>query len=406
MLARLLPLLGLAALLTGLAGPVRAAPAVLAPTGQMAAAPARATAQELKAAQQAVDAALKVRKQRFAGWQKAARARDAAAADVARRKRAGEGGAALESALKSALALDEEAARTRSALLAAEANVARGGAALLKLYDALLVERRRVVEGLAPHSPARAQAVTSYRELATQRDAVRQALLPVLREEREEQGAALPSGLDLDVAADDDVESLLEKADLARDLEARFLRQAEAVRRRIGELEEERAVARDVSGMVGRSQLFDEEDRRLLVVRTEAGAQPKGANGGTGDGGGRNGIDNDGARDGPALGADDGFLAPAPEGAADAAGPPPPAGGDASPTAPPTFSSPAVPSVLVRSEQGLSLPRTDAALAGVLASSETSVESLKALEQKLKAQAQALRDKARQLKGEARARGQ
>lgn len=402
MLSRLLPLLGLAALLAGLAGPVRAAPAVLAPTGQVAAAPARATAQELKAAQQAVDAALKVRKQRFGSWQQAARARDAAAADVARRKRAGDSGAALENALKSALALDEEAARTRSALLAAEATVARGGAALLKLYDALLVERRRVVEALAPHSAARAQAVASYRDLATQRDAVRQALLPVLREE---QSAELPSGLDLDAAADDDVESLLEKADLARDLEARFLRQAEAVRRRIAELEEERAVARDVSGMVGRSQLFDEEDRRLLVVRTEAGAQPKGANGGTGEGGGRNGIDNDGARDGPALGADDGFLAPVPEGAADAAGPPPPAGGDAALTAPPTFSS-AAPNVLVRSEQGLTLPRTDAALAGVLASSATSVESLRALEQKLKAQAQALRDKARQLKTEARARGQ
>ena len=32
-------------------------------------------------------------------------------------------------------------------------------------------------------------------------------------------------------------------------------------------VEEQQAVARDVGGMVGRSQLFDEEDRRMFVMR-------------------------------------------------------------------------------------------------------------------------------------------
>lgn len=382
------------------APPVRATPSVLGasgPLGQVAAAPGRVTGQELKAAQAAVDAALQARKRRYESWQKASRARDAAAADVARRKRAGEAGRGLEDALKHALALDEEAARARAALLSSESDVARGGAALLELYDALLVERRRAIEALPARSSARAQAVTSYRQLAAQRDAVRQALLPVLRDDAD---ARLPGELDadLEVEPDDDVESLLEKADLARDLEARFLRQAQAVRRRILELEEERSVARDVSDMVGRSQLFDEEDRRLVVVRTQPGAPAPANNGGS-----RSADGDDGRPSGPSLVAGDSAVS-APE-VQETSGSVPPPNAPGSTGGSPSVVAGTAPSVVVRSEQVVALPGTDTALAGVLASPTMNLESLKALEQKLKARAQAVREKSRKLKSEAEVRG-
>lgn len=360
----------------------------------LAGASGRATAAELKTAQASVDAALKVRKQRFEGWQKAARAREAGAADVANKKRAGVSGGPLEGALKSALALDEEAARARSSLLAAEAEVARGGAALLKIYDALLVERRRVVEALPAQSAARAQAASAYKDLSTQRDAVRGALLPVLGErgERGDQGE-LPR-VDLDARADDDVETLLEKADLARDLEARFLRQADAVRKRIAELEEEQAVAREVSGMVGRSQLFDEEDRRVLVLRAEAtpsNSPPPTA---------RSSVN------GPQSGSDDVSFDGAPEVEGVGAAPPPPSFAVSAPSNNLVSSGTTSPPTLPRSEQIVGLVQTDAAMSGLLTSSGASVDALRALEMKLKAQAGALRDKSKKLKSEAKSRAQ
>jgi hypothetical protein len=376
-------------------------------TGSLAAASSRATAAELKAAQVSVDAALKVRKQRFDAWQKAAKAKDAAAADVAAKKRAGVSGAPLEGALKKALALDEEAARARSSLLAAESDVARGGASLLKLYDALLVERRKSVEALPAQTAQRAQAASAYKDLSAQRDAVRAALLPVLTERGADVGAspALPRGVDLDARADDDVETLLEKADLARDLEARFLRQAEAVRKRIAELEEENAVAREVSGMVGRSQLFDEEDRRVVVLRSE-NANATGAN----SGGNERAA---GGAPAPAPETDDGDVF---EGAPDGTNNAPPPGDPGTTTnggndfvqaAPPAaFANTGAPPTLTRTEQSLGLAQTDAAMAGLLSSSGASVESLRALEAKLKAQATSLRDKSKKLKTEAKTRAQ
>lgn len=375
--------------------------------GSMPAASSRATAAELKAAQASVDAALKVRKQRFDAWQKAAKAKEAAAADVAAKKRAGVAGAPLEAALKKALALDEDAARARSVLLAAESDVARGGAALLKLYDALLVERRKAVEALPAQTTARAQAASAYKELSAQRDAVRAALLPVLTERGADVGAspALPRGVDLDARADDDVETLLEKADLARDLEARFLRQAEAVRKRIAELEEEQAVAREVSGMVGRSQLFDEEDRRVVVLRSETSQNATAGGGGNDNGGNRAAGDDD--ADAPAFDAAPEELDPGTGGPAPA---PPPNGNngvvaDNAREVPAAFANTGTPT-LTRTEQSLGLAQTDAAMAGLLSSSGASVESLRALEAKLKAQATSLRDKSKKLKSEAKNRAQ
>lgn len=223
---------------------------------------------ELKAQQEKTDQALALREKAARASKDAARARDKAAASVARLKQQGQRGPVLESALQQALAKDEAAARARSAVAAADADVAREGARLLRLYDAVLAERRRAVD--AAPAARRQDAVDAYRALVAHRDAVRAALAPVLAPV-----SAANDGVDdvahagLDVGADDDVEALLEKADLARDLEARLLRRADAVRRRIAELKDEASLEGDVADSLARGALFDEEDRRLAVTRSD-----------------------------------------------------------------------------------------------------------------------------------------
>ncbi|MBI1949646.1 MAG: hypothetical protein HYS27_28425 [Deltaproteobacteria bacterium] len=350
---------------------------------------------ELKLARQQVDAALKLRKQRLEVMHQAVVARDAAAAALAAKKRAHDA-AGLQAAQQKTFALDEEVTRARSAFVAAEATVARGGAELLSLYDALLAERRRAVDAAA--GSARGPAVQAYRELAAQRDAVRQALLPVLADTPT--NAAAP-GADLEPRADDDVETLLEKADLARDLEQRLQRQMEAVRRRISELEEEQAVAKDVAGMVGRSALFDEEDRRLLVVRTETTTRAAN-NGPVAAIGGNDRDDANQGESSPPPAFDGEPSADADDVGAGAGGAPP-----ADP-APPASIAPPPPAMVsstttLRAEQALAVPATDAGLQGMLSSS-TNLSSLKALEKQLQANAVKARDKAKKLRVEAERR--
>ena len=156
--------------------------------------------------------------------------------------------------------------------MATEADVSTRGAELLRLYDAILTLKRREVEELRK-GPRRNKRVRTYQALVKQRDKVRRSLGPVLRA-----GQEMNVGADESVAvhSDDDIETLLEKADLARDLEERFLRRAQAVQRRIREMMEERAVARDVVGMVRDQSLFDEDDMRLYVVSDQVGGSAPG----------------------------------------------------------------------------------------------------------------------------------
>ncbi len=243
--------------------------AMAAPTRAVRLADAR-PAVELKAQQEKTDQALARRQKVARAAKEAAGARDKAASTVAKLKQRGERGP-LEAALQQALAKDEAAARARSAVAAADADVAREGARLLRLSDAVLAERRRAVD--AAPAARRQEAVDAYRALVAHRDAVRAALAPVLApagglaEDAANEGASAG----LDVGADDDVEALLEKADLARDLEARLLRRADAVRRRISELKDEASLEGDVAASLARGQLFDEEDRRLSITRADLG---------------------------------------------------------------------------------------------------------------------------------------
>ncbi len=218
---------------------------------------------ELRAQQEKTDLALAERERAAVAARAAALARDAAASLVTRLKQEGRG-PGLEGALQRALARDEAAALARTNVAAADVVVAREGARLLRLYDAVLAERRRAIDAAPPHR--RSELVAPYRALVAQRDAVRSALAPLLAPALDE---APIGGASLDVGVDDDIEALLEKADLARDLEARLRRRSAAVHRRIGELKDEATLEGDVAAAVARGQLFDEEDRRLVVSRVD-----------------------------------------------------------------------------------------------------------------------------------------
>ena len=371
--------------------PVAIALSIASATGQP-------MAEALREAQDHVDAALKLRRQRLQDWRTAANAREASAADVAHKKSAGVSGAALQNSLKQALATDEEAARARASLLAAQGELARGGAALLKLYDALLLQRRRAFEAMPGKSAARAQAAAAYQRLSQQRDAVRLALLPALNERM----AGEPRvDVDLEVRADDDVETLLEKADLAHDLEARLLRKASDVRKRMAELEEQQAVARDVGGMVGRSQLFDEEDRRMFVMRpgreSPAASERTTTESDTSD-------EPETSQDVDTGGASLPNDAPASESSRGTA--PSPAPIVSAPNDRQLSAGAGPLPALQRIEQPVSFVQTDAAMAGQMTSSSGNIDALRALQARLKAQAAAVREKAEKLTGEAKARAQ
>lgn len=266
-----MPVLRALALSAVIAAASWAAPAASAGVAKTARLADARPAVELKAQQEKTDQALARRQKVAATAKDAARARDKAASTVAKLKQQAQRGAvdkgALEAALQAALAKDEAAARARSAVASADADVAREGARLLRLYDAVLAERRRAVD--AAPAARRQEAVDAYRALVAHRDAVRAALAPVLAPSGVGEDDSV--GASLDVGADDDVEALLEKADLARDLEARLLRRADAVRRRIAELKDEASLEGDVAASVARGQLFDEEDRRLSITRSDLG---------------------------------------------------------------------------------------------------------------------------------------
>jgi hypothetical protein len=343
------------------------------PAAWIARAPARAVAGDLKAVQAQVNEALAVRKKRYDAWQKASQQRDKATAEVDKLKRARAPKDQLEAALARALKHDDQTARARSQLLAAEADLSKGGAELLRLYDALLVERRTKVEALPVGGPERQSAAGAYQQLVAQRDAVRRALLPVLQDEAPVQAPS--DDTDLEPNAGDDTEALLEKADIARDREDRAYTQILAVRRRISELNEAAAVERGMTNMLRSSAMNDEESRVLKVTRQDlATANPSNLGGG--------------ARE-----------SKSPEA--------PPAPTDADVTfgsATAVVAPPPAPAPFVSTEQGFAGPQTDSSIANMLSSSSVSLDELQALEKRLLTDAQRMKAKSAQLKKEAEAR--
>jgi hypothetical protein len=395
--------------------------------------PAQLTAR-LKSAHAKVDTALAERRSRFDVWQRAVEDRDAAAARVERMKRANQRGDELDQALRQALVLDEKANLARSQLMSAESRVARSGAELLRVYDALLTVRRRDLERVAAGDARRAKLVRAYQALAQQRDRVRLTLRPVLKGDG-------PMGFGgaarVEASADDDVETLLEKADLARDLEERFLRRATQVKRRIQELQEERDVAKNVADLVRSQSLYDEDDTRLVIVGTGVAGQrsPVAAFSGGGVAGGGDAIMSVGApsadsappsnersaeEQAPGGANGDGFTSepPPPMAPADPTAGAPEAADDAdvdlgtgvqdmnegTVTSPPLGTDVGGMALPRAAERAFSTGATDLDVAALLSSGELSLDELKALEKQLRKKAKRMRSQSEKLRGEVRGR--
>ncbi len=226
----------------------------------------------LKRSHDEVNQALKARSLRLRSFESILKRRERAAARLEQLKAEGRTDLVLDRAMREALVLDEEAQRARAALLAAEAEVARRGAGLLELFDLVLAQQNRKIRAMAPDDARRRGALEQYARLAQQRAPVRQLLQPVLDEDV---GGGEASLDEVSAAPTDDVETLLEKADLARDLEERFRRRAAEVRRRIEQLEQQRSLARTTVGMVRETNLFGEDDYRPVFSGGQVGAGPQ-----------------------------------------------------------------------------------------------------------------------------------
>ena len=369
----------------------------------------------LQAGHGRVNQAIKLRRDRERAFTLARDARDVAAATVAGLKSNNVAGDALENALRTALNLDQEAARARSSLADAEAQVAKAGAQLLGLYDAVLRLKRKEVLELREDDPRRRKAHAAYRQLAERRDRVRGALAPVLARAGGQSG-----GANLDIEPDDDVGVLLEKADLARDLEERFLRRARAIQKRIRELEEQADLARSVNELSRDESLFDENSRRLLVAgeALTSGTNERRAPGGGG------GLQNDeslAAAPPPAIVVVEGDSPP----------PPPPAPADPSiddapeseASEPPDFANNVGGDLGARSDndtvdvpvdvdpgpsrgvaEQIFLGATDAEIDALISSGRVSLKQLKALQKKALTEARQAKKKSQALRDEVKKR--
>ncbi len=412
-----------------MAGTLAASPAVArAPLSGLSAI-ATASPQEimkrLRRGHGQVDALLLARAKQAEKVSALRRDRDAAANRVDGMKQRAERGAALEKSLRAALVLDENFTYAQSQLVALDGEIAREGAQLLRLYDAILNEKHKEARKYGVKDARRAKVQQAYRALVQRRDGVRQALLPVMGESS---SSAPSTGVELVARPDDDIESLMDKADLARDLETRFLRRAQAVRKRIKQLEAERTLARDVIGIASTDSLFDESDHRVLISR---GGVRAGVGVATpfGNGGGNRALlaAAENAPNAPVqaeVDADD-FLAGEP-GGQDVGAPAPPSEGEtADPTiditngfenadndgvtdgnrndAPvPNLIAPALPAGVT--ERAFAGETSDQNLAALMASDTLTLPQLRALERKLEREAARLRGQSKKLRKEVSAR--
>ncbi len=126
---------------------------------------------------------------------------------------------------------------------------------------------RRLLAGLERAAPEGRPAIE--RDLA----GVRATCLPLERTPAAPK-PSIPAGA-LRAAQADDAQALREKADFLRDREDRLRRQIDRMNDRIAGLSRERALDRRISELVREQGLFDDDDRRISVSRTEyAGGSP------------------------------------------------------------------------------------------------------------------------------------
>ncbi len=104
--------------------------------------------------------------------------------------------------------------------------------------------------------PARRQLISKMKSLRAEREALR-AALPVTK---------VPSLETLKPS--DDPEELLEQAELLRDSEEKLTKELKSVETRLAERKEEQDLDRRVERFMGEESMFDDQDRRLRLQRT------------------------------------------------------------------------------------------------------------------------------------------
>jgi hypothetical protein len=161
-------------------------------------------------------------------------------------------GAELEAALRRSQELSGALTGLAQAVAGAEGEAERANLALYTSLSAELERVRAAWDG-ATERGARAELLARMRALRTERDAVRAALPP----------SRVPA-LDKAVASDDP-EDLLEQADALRDTEDKVRQRLAALKSRIVEVREERALERRMRDFLGEDSIFDEQDRQLRL---------------------------------------------------------------------------------------------------------------------------------------------
>ncbi|HEX8700268.1 MAG TPA: TetR family transcriptional regulator [Myxococcaceae bacterium] len=161
-------------------------------------------------------------------------------------------GPELEQALRRSQELSGELTGLAQQVAGAEGESER---AHLALHAALSEDLSRVHTAwdAAQGREERARLLTRMRELRAEREAVRAALpasrMPALSR----------------TEASDDPEDLLEQADALRDTEDKVRQRLGALKARITEVREERALERRMNDFLGEESMFDDQDRRLRL---------------------------------------------------------------------------------------------------------------------------------------------
>lgn len=166
-------------------------------------------------------------------------------------------GGELDSALKASQALSGSLTDLARELSTRESELE---AANLKLLDGLSGEltRLRADFDRQTRRDVRRGLIESMRRVRAERDALRSTLpaakVPTM-------AAVKPS---------DDPEELLEQADLMRDTEEKLAKELKALDTRIAERREEVELDRRMQRFMGEESMFDDQDRRLRLQRTES----------------------------------------------------------------------------------------------------------------------------------------
>ena len=144
-------------------------------------------------------------------------------------------------------------------------------AELARLGD-LIAEKKAALPAGAEAGPELTDLLRSSAALAERIADLQRRIAGIGQRLRSSLGAPPPaptSAGPLSPTAGDDARSLREKANFLRDREDALRSRATAVGRRIAALERERALARRVSELAREQDLFDDDDRRVAVTRSE-----------------------------------------------------------------------------------------------------------------------------------------